>query len=78
MKPYFKFTLPELDILEEEREIWRKLNIVRVEDQDAVIEGLKALERPKLTRKSQHLLNMIPQERDVSKKIFPLLNQRLL
>lgn len=67
MKPYFKYTLPELEVLEEEKEIWRKLNIVRSEDQEALIESLKALERPKLTRKSQHLLNLLTQQdRDVS------------
>lgn len=67
MKPYFKYTLPELDVLDEEREIWRKLNLVGVEEQEALIEGLKALERPKLTRKSQHLLNLLPPERNVSR-----------
>lgn len=68
MKPYFKYTLPELEVLEEEKEIWRKLNIVRAEDQEAIIEGLKNLERPKLTRKSQHLLNLLPPDRDVSEE----------
>ncbi|KAI8126246.1 hypothetical protein FF38_13487 [Lucilia cuprina] len=64
MKPYFKYTLPELEVLEEEKEIWRKLNIVRTDDHEALIEELKGMERPKLTRKSQHLLNLMPQDRD--------------
>ncbi|XP_073843489.1 Bardet-Biedl syndrome 1 [Musca autumnalis] len=64
MKPYFKYTLPELDVLDDEREIWRKLNLVGVDEQEALIDKLKNLERPKLTRKSQHLLNLLPPERN--------------
>uniref|UniRef100_A0A1A9ZFV4 Uncharacterized protein n=1 Tax=Glossina pallidipes TaxID=7398 RepID=A0A1A9ZFV4_GLOPL len=63
MKPYFKYTLPELEILDAEREIWRKLNIVRQEDQESFVEALKAYERPKLCRKSQRLLQLLPEER---------------
>ncbi|XP_061397052.1 Bardet-Biedl syndrome 1 protein homolog [Musca vetustissima] len=62
IKPYFKYTLPELPVLDEERDIWRKLNLVGVDEQEALIEQLKTLERPKLTRKSQHLLNLLPPE----------------
>uniref|UniRef100_A0A1A9WPW6 Uncharacterized protein n=1 Tax=Glossina brevipalpis TaxID=37001 RepID=A0A1A9WPW6_9MUSC len=64
MKPYFKYTLPELEILDEEREIWRKLNIVRQKDQDSLVEALKVYERPKLCRKSQRLLQLSPEERN--------------
>ncbi|KAL9904916.1 Bardet-Biedl syndrome 1 isoform 3-T5 [Glossina fuscipes fuscipes] len=63
MKPYFKYTLPELEILDAEREIWRRLSIVRQEDQENFVEALKAYERPKLCRKSQRLLQLLPEER---------------
>ncbi|KAI9581551.1 hypothetical protein GQX74_012876 [Glossina fuscipes] len=66
MKPYFKYTLPELEILDAEREIWRRLSIVRQEDQENFVEALKAYERPKLCRKSQRLLQLLPEERYVN------------
>uniref|UniRef100_A0A1I8PUL4 Uncharacterized protein n=1 Tax=Stomoxys calcitrans TaxID=35570 RepID=A0A1I8PUL4_STOCA len=64
MKPYFKYTLPELEVLDEEREIWRQLNLVGIEEQQPLIDRLNVIERPKLTRKSQHLLNLLPQDRN--------------
>ncbi|XP_067644193.1 Bardet-Biedl syndrome 1 protein isoform X2 [Eurosta solidaginis] len=61
LKPYYKYTVPGLEAEELEGDLWRKLATVRVEQQPALVEELKTIARPKLSRKSQKLIQL-PQE----------------
>ncbi|XP_055912088.1 Bardet-Biedl syndrome 1 protein homolog [Eupeodes corollae] len=63
MKPYFKYTLPPMEVDDKEKEIWRKLTVERAENQDILIENLKLMDRNQLTRMSQKLLQQSTQDR---------------
>ncbi|XP_055846740.1 Bardet-Biedl syndrome 1 protein homolog isoform X2 [Episyrphus balteatus] len=63
MKPYFKYTLPAMEVDEKEKEIWRKISVERTENQEMLIENLKLLDRNQLTRVSQKLLLLSAQDR---------------
>ncbi|XP_037939971.1 Bardet-Biedl syndrome 1 protein homolog [Teleopsis dalmanni] len=64
MKPYFKYVVPELEVDEVEKEVWRKLPVVRAEQHATLLELLKNLDRAKLTRKSQKLFLLNDEERN--------------
>lgn len=66
MKPYFKYTIPELAVEPLEIEIWRKLPVERQENQNDLIEQLKTIESCNLTWLSLKLCRLPKDERDVS------------
>ncbi|GAB0098228.1 Bardet-Biedl syndrome 1 [Sergentomyia squamirostris] len=61
MKPYFKYTLPGLEVESVEHDVWRKLPTERPENVRSLIETLKTVELNRLTVASQKLL-CIPDE----------------
>lgn len=65
MKPYFKYTVPGLEAEELERDLWLKLPTVRIEQQPALVESLRSIERPKMSRKSQKLIQLPQEEQNV-------------
>lgn len=65
MKPYFKYTIPELTVEPLEIEIWRKLPVDRLENQNELIEQLKGIDACKLTWQSLKLCRLPKEERDV-------------
>lgn len=65
MKPYFKYTVPGLEAEQLERDLWLKLPTVRVEQQPTLVESLKSIERPKMARKSQKLIQLPQEEQNV-------------
>ncbi|XP_011201363.2 Bardet-Biedl syndrome 1 protein homolog [Bactrocera dorsalis] len=64
LKPYFKYTVPGLGAEELERDLWLKLPTVRVEQQPALVESLRSIERPKMSRKSQKLIQLSQEEQN--------------
>lgn len=65
MKPYFKYTIPELIVEPLEMDVWRKLAVERPENQNGLIEQLKTIESCQLTWLSQKLFRLPKDERDV-------------
>ncbi|EDS36472.1 BBS1 [Culex quinquefasciatus] len=55
MKPYYKFTIPGLDIEPLERDVWKKLPIEKPENVDALIDTLRTLDLSRMTELSQEL-----------------------
>ncbi|KAH8270290.1 hypothetical protein KR018_006571 [Drosophila ironensis] len=64
LKPYFKYTIPALDSEDLELEVWRKLTVMKSEAHRALIDSLKDIDHAKLSRKSQRLLQMEPEQRE--------------
>lgn len=59
LKPYFKYTLPVLEILRNELEIWQKLNTSQSEDEQlTLIDDLKNIQYSHLSKKSLNLLQI--------------------
>lgn len=65
MKPYFKYTIPELTVESLEIEIWRKMPVERPENQNDLIDQLKTIESCKLTWLSLELCRIPKDGRDV-------------
>lgn len=65
MKPYFKYTIPELTVEPLEIDIWRKMPVERPENQNDLIEQLKTMETSKLTWLSLKLCRIPKDGRDV-------------
>ncbi|XP_030385738.1 Bardet-Biedl syndrome 1 protein homolog [Scaptodrosophila lebanonensis] len=63
MKPYFKFTIPALEVDDLELEVWRQLPVMPTK-RDALLDSLRNLEHAKLSRKSQKLLQLSEEERE--------------
>lgn len=58
MKPYYKYSLPELEINEFESEIWRKLPLEKPENVQTLIDNLKTIGVHKLSNTSQILIHL--------------------
>lgn len=64
MKPYYKYSLPQMEIEALEYEVWRKLQFEKSENIQNLIDNLKTLEMHQLTNTSQKLINMPDDKRD--------------
>ncbi|XP_055384123.1 Bardet-Biedl syndrome 1 protein homolog [Condylostylus longicornis] len=64
LKPYYKFTLPEMTIEPLEIDVWRRLPIEKPSNQQSLIENLASIDASILTVQSQKLLNLPVEERD--------------
>ncbi|XP_068148701.1 Bardet-Biedl syndrome 1 protein homolog [Drosophila tropicalis] len=64
LKPYFKYSIPQLEPEELEAEVWRKLPVMKSETHDALLASLKDLDHAKLSRKTQRLLQLPKEERE--------------
>ncbi|EDW73429.1 uncharacterized protein Dwil_GK16651 [Drosophila willistoni] len=64
LKPYFKYSIPQLEPEELEAEVWRKLPVMKSETHDALLASLKDLDHAKLSRKTQRLLQLPEEERE--------------
>ena len=62
MKPFFKFTVPSLEIDLQEQDIWRKLSFEKKENVPDLIAELKELVISNLTIASQLLLNLTDEQ----------------
>ncbi|XP_065093979.1 Bardet-Biedl syndrome 1 protein homolog [Ochlerotatus camptorhynchus] len=65
MKPYYKFTIPGMDIDPLEVDTWKKLLIERPENYDKFIDNLRTLQLFQLTEQSQELL-FLPEDKRAS------------
>lgn len=66
LKPYFKYTVPALDADELELELWRKLPVMKSDTHDGLLQLLNDVDHALLSRKTQRLLQLSGEERDVS------------
>ncbi|XP_059613859.1 Bardet-Biedl syndrome 1 protein [Phlebotomus argentipes] len=62
MKPYFKYTLPGLEVESVEHDVWRKLPTERPENVRSLIASLRSVELSRLTVTSQRLIGMPDEE----------------
>lgn len=58
MKPYFKFTVPCLEVDAQESDVWRKLSFARPDNITQLVDQLRAMEVSSLTITSQTFLNI--------------------
>lgn len=66
LKPYFKYTVPALDADELEQELWRKMPVMKPETHDELLQLLNDVDHALLSRKTQRLLQLSGEEREVS------------
>ncbi|EAT38940.1 AAEL009211-PA [Aedes aegypti] len=64
MKPYYKYTVPEMDIDPLEVDTWHKLQTARPENVDKLIDNLRTLQLSQLTEQSQQLLSLPEDKRE--------------
>lgn len=65
LKPYFKYTVPALDADELELELWRKLPVMKPETHDELLHLLNDVDHALLSRKTQRLLQLSGENREV-------------
>lgn len=58
--------MPALDADELELEVWRKLPVMKPETHEGLLQLLKDVDHAKLSRKTQRLLQLPVEEREVS------------